>query len=195
MDQRFEAYLDLLFKWNKTFSLTSFSNRQEAAELGVAPSLLATSHLPQGAKVLDVGSGGGFPAVVLALARPDLEIVLAEPSNPKAVFLAETARALGLAYRVEARTVESLLAVEARNWDAITVRGVHLRKGLVRKLARSLAPDGKLLIWAAGERAEQYRIWMEILGLEVQRSLLSKAHVVFLVGHVPRGTLIRNTLK
>ena len=188
MDPKIEAYLDLLFKWNKTFALTAFSDRQEAVALGVAPSLLAVPHLPQGARVLDVGSGGGFPAVPLAVARPDLELVLAEPSNPKAVFLGETARALGLGYRVEAKTAESLLAVEARAWDAITVRGVHLRKGFVRKIAKSLKPGGVLLVWAAGTRAEQYRSWMAELGLEVEWSLVPKAQLAFLAGHVPRGT-------
>jgi 16S rRNA (guanine527-N7)-methyltransferase len=195
MDPRIETYLDLLFKWNKRFALTAFSGREEALALGVAPSLLAVPHLPRGARVLDVGSGGGIPAVPLAVARPDLDLVLAEPSNPKAVFLCETARALGLTYRVEAKTCESLLAAEPERWDAITVRGVHLRKGFVRKLIRSLGPGGVLLVWAAGARAGQYRFWMEDLGLEVDSSPVPDTPLAFLAGHVPRGTSGQNTLE
>lgn len=188
MDPRVEAYLALLFKWNRTYALTAFRGPEEALELGVRPSLQAAPLLAEGARVLDVGSGGGFPSVPLALARPDLRFVLAEPSRPKAVFLSEVARALDLPLRVEARTAEELLASAPAPFDAVTVRGVHLRRGFVKRLARAVAPGGSLLIWTAGERAESYRRWCEEAGLVVGPKQASGGGLVFLSATVPRGT-------
>lgn len=187
MDPRTEAYLTMLFKWNRTYALTAFKGPDEALELGVKPSLRAAPLLAEGARVLDVGSGGGFPSVPLAIARPDLRFVLAEPSRPKAVFLKEVARALGLALQVETRTAEEFLATAPQPFEAVTVRGVHLRRGLLKRLARALAPGGALLVWTAGERAESYRRWCEEAGLDVRVERGASA-LAFLAAAVPRGT-------
>ena len=188
MDPKLEAYLALLFKWNKTYALTAFQGPAEAFELGVKPSLRAASLLPEGARVLDVGSGGGIPSVPLAIARPDLRFTLTEPSRPKAVFLKEAARALGLSFQVEARTAEEFLGSASAPFDAATVRGVHLRRGLLKRLARALAPGGSLLIWTAGERASAYRRWAEEAGLDVSLDEVPEAGLTFIRATVPRGT-------
>jgi len=195
MDRKVDRYLELLFKWNAAFALTAFSGREEALTMGVAPSLLAAPLLPYGARVLDVGSGGGFPAIPLAIARPDLHLTLTEPSHPKAAFLREAARDLGLTYRVESRTAEAVLAADQEPWCAVTVRGVHVRKGLLKRLVRALIPGGILIAWPAGLRADQYAEWMEKLGLEVEKRPLLAEPLTLLIGHVPRGTSESNPLE
>jgi 16S rRNA (guanine527-N7)-methyltransferase len=183
-----QSFLDLLFKWNKAYRLTAFDGHGEARKLGVEPSLAALPHLTADATVLDVGSGGGFPAVPLMIARPDLKMTLTEPSRGKAAFLRETAVVLGLRCRIEARVAETLLGPEDGPWDAITVRGVHLKKGLLRRLAGRLKPGGVLLIWSAGERARAYAAHLEATGLQVHEEILAEGALCLLVGRVPRGT-------
>ena len=190
MDPKIEAYLDLLFKWNKVYRLTAFESRKEAVALGVMPSLAISADLPKDAHVLDVGSGGGFPAAPLAITRPDLRWTLTEPSLQKAAFLREVAMQLDLPFRVEARTVEVILREAPLRWEAITVRGVRLRHGIVKHLAGSLAPGGLLAIWTGGEREEDYARWASEAGLAIEERILpTKPPVPLLLCRVPRGTL------
>jgi 16S rRNA (guanine527-N7)-methyltransferase len=90
------AYRDLLLKWNARVNLTAASTAAEIDE-HIADCLHLVPHLPATGRVLDVGSGGGLPAVVLAIERPDLAIVAIEPTHKKHAFLRTAARELGLA--------------------------------------------------------------------------------------------------
>lgn len=189
MDPKIEAYLSLLFKWNRTYRLTAFETEEEAYRLGVVPSLAVQEHLPEEGPMLDVGSGGGFPAIPLALARPGVPWTLTEPSRQKAAFLREVAIHLGLTYRVVTSPVEVLLRAEPGPWSAVTIRGVHLRRGLIKRLSGALAPGGLLAVWSGGEREVQYARWASESGLSVEEILLKTTPPVpLLLGRVPRGT-------
>jgi 16S rRNA (guanine(527)-N(7))-methyltransferase RsmG len=184
-----ENYLTLLFKWNRAYRLTAFETREEARSIGVEPSLALKDELPEGAEVLDVGSGGGFPAVPLALVRPDLHITCTEPSRGKAAFLREAKVHLGLNLEVEASPVEWLLDGPSRTWQVITVRGVNLRRGLLKRLIASLPPGGLLAIWSGGEREVHYAEWSRAAGLQVEeRQLAARPPITLLLARVPRGT-------
>lgn len=186
-DPRLEAYLDLLFAWNRAAGLTAFRGRSEALQRGVAPSWRALPFLPEEGRVLDVGSGGGIPALPLSLTRPRLSWVLAEPAPAKAVFLEEVARRLGLRWEVRPRPVEEVLRGEER-WRAATLRGIFPRRGTFRKLAASLEPGGVLLLWTGGDRLEACRGILRGLGLSLTERSCPEAGVVLLAGRVPRGT-------
>lgn len=188
VERNVASFLELLFKWNRAYRLTAFESLEEACTLGVAPSLAAGPLLPRGAQVLDVGSGGGFPAVPLALARPDLVFTLTEPSLSKAAFLREAAVQLGLNMSVSAQPVENRLRRSDERWEGVTVRGVHLRKGLFKTLVGALAPGGVLIVWSAGDRADQYEGWMRDLGMTPRRDPLPGCPLFLIWGHVPRGT-------
>lgn len=79
-----------LLKWNEKFNLTSISDPGEVAELHVLDSLAVAPYLPAGSKVLDIGTGGGFPGVPLAIVRPDLEVTLVDRTEKKVLFLKST---------------------------------------------------------------------------------------------------------
>lgn len=86
-------YLDLLDRWNRTHALTALppAARREELLLDAAAALPFLQALPVGARVVDFGTGMGSPAVVLALARPDLEVVGLDSAGKKVAFLRQVA--------------------------------------------------------------------------------------------------------
>lgn len=101
-----EAHYELLLRWNKVLNLTRIEKREEALERHYLESLALAGRLDRG-RVADVGSGGGFPGLVVAIARPDLEVALIESHQRKAVFLREASRKLSNV-RVMAKRAEEV---------------------------------------------------------------------------------------
>jgi 16S rRNA (guanine527-N7)-methyltransferase len=90
------VYRDELRRWNRKINLVSFKTDEELASRHFLDSLAALRFLPAGASVVDIGSGAGFPGCVIALARPDLNVVLIESILKKANFLRHLIRTLAL---------------------------------------------------------------------------------------------------
>ena len=90
-----EGHLDLLERWNRTINLTAIKTREEAISKHLGESLFLAAHLPAGAlNICDLGSGGGFPGIPAAIARPDCAFTLVESDVRKGVFLREASRKL-----------------------------------------------------------------------------------------------------
>src|SRR4051812_12405123 len=89
------AFVSLFEKWNKSINLSAASNRAEVVE-HVIDSLYVVPHLTGRARILDVGSGGGFPVVVAAICLPTSSFISLEPVHKKHAFLRTAARELGL---------------------------------------------------------------------------------------------------
>jgi len=102
------TFYSLLTRWNERLHLVAPCSPEEFAVRHVLESLLLLKYLPQGAKVADVGSGGGLPIIPCLIARPDLEATLIESSQKKAVFLREALNTLGRSAVVLARRFEEL---------------------------------------------------------------------------------------
>lgn len=90
---RLNAWLDLLERWNQIHALTALppESRWEELVLDAAALLPGLAHLPEGSKVVDLGTGMGSPALILALARPDLHIVGLDAASKKVAFLRQSA--------------------------------------------------------------------------------------------------------
>ncbi len=103
--ERLGQYLGLVAAWNRKIGLTSAQQAHSQVEVMLADALvLADAALvPQGARMLDVGSGAGAPAVPLALARPDVSCVLLEPKQKRVAFLHTVIGTLRLADCLEVR--------------------------------------------------------------------------------------------
>lgn len=188
MDPRLEQYLNSLFAWNPGAGLTAFRSLSEAEARGVAPALEALPLLPEAGAVLDVGSGGGFPAVPLALARPGLRFTCCEPAAKKAAFLREVSRVLALGLSVKECSAEEFLRGKGAAFDAVTVRGVRLRRPLLRLLAAGLHPGARLLVWTGGETLAAYREAFGLCGFAEIGALPLCEGSTLLHGNVPRGT-------
>ncbi len=89
------AYAALLYKWNKTFSLTALREQDKAVSHHLLDSLAILPHVPAGS-LLDVGSGGGMPGVPLAIACPELSVTLLDSNSKKTAFLRQAAIELAL---------------------------------------------------------------------------------------------------
>ena len=93
---RFELYQRLLLEWNEKMNLTAITDPVEVARKHFADSLAALPYLQPGAKVIDVGTGAGFPGVPLLILRPELQLTLADSLQKRLTFLETLLRELGL---------------------------------------------------------------------------------------------------
>ena len=148
------AYLQLLRRWNKVYNLTALRDPQEMLThhlvdcLAVLPSLRqhAASTGLAGLRVLDVGSGGGLPGVVLALVHPSWRVSCVDTVSKKTSFIRQVVAELrlpnltGLHARVEA------LAPQAGQFDVITSRAFASLADFTALSAQVLAPGG---VWLA----------------------------------------------
>jgi 16S rRNA (guanine527-N7)-methyltransferase len=92
-EKQLKYFLELLLKWNSTHNLVSKTQQKNLQE-HIEDSLCVSGHL--GNAVVDVGSGGGFPGIPLAITNPDSKFYLVESNNKKASFLLNTKNLLGL---------------------------------------------------------------------------------------------------
>lgn len=127
---QFLTYLDLLLQWNRRMNLSALRSPAEIIVRHFLESLLLLPHLPETGRLLDIGSGAGFPGLPLKIARPDLTIDLAEATAKKSSFLKEAVRRLGLS----GITVLPIFLGQASPaltpdppWNMFVSRGVNLK--------------------------------------------------------------------
>ncbi len=87
----FEVYFDLLVEWNKKLNLTAITDEMGVAVKHFTDSLSILNYIdiPEKAKVIDVGTGAGFPGIVLKIVRPDIELSLLDSLKKRFLFLEE----------------------------------------------------------------------------------------------------------
>lgn len=145
--QQLAAYLDMLQRWNATYNLTAVRDREAMLNQHLADCLAVVRPLlafrSQG-RVLDVGSGGGLPGVVLAVLAPSLDVSCVDTVGKKAAFIRQVAGQLALPglHALHAR-VESL---PPARYDVITSRAFASLKDFTALTAHLLQPAG---VWMA----------------------------------------------
>lgn len=148
------GYLGLLRQWNAKMNLTTLESGDAALDrLIVEPAVAAASIDRRATHLLDVGSGGGSPAIPLKIMRPDLLLTMVEVRARKSVFLREAARHIGLsATTVETAKFEDVLASsrQAKPVDVISVRAVRLEPAHLELCANALSESGQML-WFLSE--------------------------------------------
>lgn len=146
------AYLDLLQKWNKVYNLTAVRDPMQMLRHHLLDSLAAVTPLRRellshghaaGARLLDVGSGGGLPGVVFAICCPEVQVTCVDAVAKKAAFVRQVAAALGL---------ENLQANHARveqlpgSFDVVCSRAFAALPDFVDWTSALVAPNG---LWMA----------------------------------------------
>ena len=125
-------------------------------ERHILNSAVVAELLPEGARVVDVGSGAGLPGIPLAIARPDLDLTLLEPMARRVAWLTECVEALGLAVTVvRGRAEEGPVREQLSDSDVVTARAVAPLERLTRWCLPLLRPGGRLVALKGESAAEE----------------------------------------
>jgi 16S rRNA (guanine527-N7)-methyltransferase len=139
-----EAYARLLWEWNEKLNLTRHTTWEKFVARDVVDARQLAEQIPAGERVLDVGTGGGVPGILLAIMRPDLRVELCDPVGKKARAVAEIIAGLGLSLPVHAERAERIL--ERQRFDTLVVRAVAPLWELLSWLAPHWQNIGQLLV-------------------------------------------------
>ncbi len=127
-----ESYCRLLWDWNAKINLTRHADFEKFASRDLVDCAALCRFIEKGENVLDVGSGGGVPGVVLALLRPDLRVTVCESVGKKAKVLEDIIGRLSLPVRHRHARAEDLLkGGEGERFSTLTVRAVAKMKKLL----------------------------------------------------------------
>jgi 16S rRNA (guanine527-N7)-methyltransferase len=145
-------YLELA-RWNERLGLIGPGTADEVLVRHYGESLAALPLIPPAMRrAVDLGSGAGFPGLVLAAARPELEMTLVEGRERKWSFLVAAARKASLPCRcLNVRVASPLPDGLPESLDLVTVRALRLETDVLDAFARRLTPGGSVLLWV-GER-------------------------------------------
>lgn len=147
------AYYLELARWNQKINLTAFEltadGTDESVDRLLVEPVAASKHILGSARsLLDIGSGGGSPAIPMKLARPDLSLTMVEVKVRKSVFLRQVSRLLGLdRTAVENSRFEELLARPDlhEGLDVVSIRAVRVDPSTLLSIQAFLKPGGTLL--------------------------------------------------
>jgi 16S rRNA (guanine527-N7)-methyltransferase len=146
-------FIRLMAKWNATINLTALQvdpPSDEAIDRLVLEPLAASTHFPdEPVDWLDLGSGGGSPAIPLKLVRQRARLTMVESKSRKAAFLRDAIRQLGIEEaRVEEARFQDLDSRFEHNMHVVTARAVRMDHQLAGAAGRVLRPAGRLLFFA-----------------------------------------------
>ncbi len=151
---KIEIYHRMLLTWSRRINLTGLDLTVEAPEvldrLFVEPVLASRYANARTASILDIGSGGGSPAVPLALAVPGSRLTMVESRAKKSVFLTEVCRSLGMSdWRVLTSRFEDLVHDQTlrESADLLSVRAVRVDASTLLALQTFLAPGGQVFLF------------------------------------------------
>ena len=179
-------YLGLMFKWNSVYNLTSLRDPMQMVTHHLLDSLAAVPAFAGARNVLDVGSGGGLPGIVLAIVRPDMNVSMIDTVHKKTAFLTQVKAQLSLAnVTVYTARVEQLQIAESARFDVITSRAFADLSDFVNWSSHLLAEGGRYIaLKGTAPRDEQQRLPGEwkvsgVEPLQVPR-LGAERHLVFI---------------
>ena len=146
------GYYEELRRWAPRVDLVGPGSAAEGVERHFGEALAALPWLPPaGCTLVDLGSGAGFPGLVLAAARPDLQVTLVEPRERRRAFLAAAARRIDRPVRISAARVDRRLGEFPPAARVVTVRALRLAPEVWSALAARLDQRAILLSWSGVE--------------------------------------------
>ena len=184
-------YGEMLRERNAQVNLTSIVSPEGVLSLHMLDSLSVASHLGEARTILDVGTGGGFPGVPLAVAHPDRRFTLIDGTQKKIRFVSEAIEALGIR-NASALAARAETLPKDQVFDLVVARAVSTLADLVHNAGKHVAPGGCLLAMKGrlpeeeirgvprGWRAQVTRL--QVPGLDAERHLVSLSRVADAAG-------------
>ncbi len=171
----FRTYREEILRWSPRTNLTAFRTPEEIVRAGLLDSLACAPLIPpEATRVLDIGSGAGFPALPLKLLRPDLSFTLVEASRKKATFLLHVVRTLRL---MGVRVLQQRAEVVAEDPGEIAAYDVALARAVApppepARLVRPFLRPGGVFLLQVGPLSEEAWARLRALGFEFSRELV-----------------------
>ena len=125
MISKYDRYADLLKEWNEKINLTAITEKEEVIEKHFYDSLLLLKYIKECKTLADIGTGAGFPGMVIAIARSDIQVTLIEPTGKRCTFLNEVKKELELTnVEIINERAEDCVSIYREIFDVVTARAV-----------------------------------------------------------------------
>jgi len=144
--RKLDEYCQLLWDWNERVNLTRHTDYDKFVARDVVDSLALTEFLRTGERVLDVGTGGGVPGILLAILRPDLRVELCDSTGKKALAVSEILQEMRLNIPVHHAKADAVLSEKGRRFTTLTIRAVSRLVLLLRHLAPYWSSFDRMLL-------------------------------------------------
>ena len=173
--EKFYKYMNLLLEWNEKINLTAITEPEEVILKHFVDSLTISKYIEKGSKLVDMGTGAGFPGIPLKILREDIEITLADSLNKRINFLNEVIKELKLKniQTVHTRAEEFGKNKKYReNFDIATSRAVANLSTLSEYLIPLVRINGKAICMKGSEIKEELETAkkaIEILGGKIEQ--------------------------
>ena len=171
--KKFQQLTDMMISTNSVMNITALTTREKIIPLHYADCAKIASEIPQGARVIDVGCGGGFPILPLAILRPDLQMTGLDSTDKKIKYVQKTGNELGLKIRSVSGRAEEIAKMPAHReqYDVVVSRAVA-RLNVLDELCIPFVKPGGLLLAMKGsagrEELEEAGIGIKRLGGNVK---------------------------
>ena len=154
-EKLFEKYYDLLIYYNSLFNITAITEKRDVYIKHFIDSLVVVDKLKSG-KLIDIGSGGGFPALPIKILRPDIDVTLVEATGKKCEFLNTVIKELNLtgATVIKGRAEEESKKSLRESFDYCTARAVARLNILSEYCLPFVKPGGTFIAFKSGESEE-----------------------------------------
>ena len=148
---RFERYFEFLVAENEKYNLTAVTEHDEVWTKHFVDSLLGAQFVPQGASLVDIGCGAGFPSVPLAVVRPDIRPTLVDSLTKRVNFCTELCRILDVSATVLHDRAEDFAKTHSEQFDVATARAVAPLNILLEYTAQVVKVGGIVLAYKTDE--------------------------------------------
>ena len=173
-----DQYRTVLWRWNEHLNLTRHTTMEKFVGRDIVDSLQLAEQLGKGERVLDIGTGGGVPGLILAICRPDLRVSVCDSTQKKAKVVQAIVEELNLPARVYSCRAEEVLQLQT--FDTLVARGVAALAKILYWLDPHWAAFDRLLL-IKGQR------WVEERGEARHRGLMKQIDLRKVASYETRG--------
>ncbi|MEW6144193.1 MAG: 16S rRNA (guanine(527)-N(7))-methyltransferase RsmG [Thermodesulfobacteriota bacterium] len=154
----FMRYMSELKLWNRKINLTSLRNDRDIVIGHFLDSISAVRFVPGSGRLIDIGSGAGFPGIPLKIVRPSLEVTLLDSAHKKVMFMREVIRSLGLegAKAVWGRAEDEGNGIARGSFDRVITRAVGPIPEILRLSESYLAHGGRIILMRGQRGREEW---------------------------------------